>query len=146
MKNTRFFKKTVSFLIVLVLITAVALSAVGCKDNKKVELKTPETESVSKGDGQTTFEFGVVFADGSEKRYTVKTDEKTVGAALLKEGLIEGEDGDYGLYVKTVGGVTADYDTDGTYWAFYVNGEYASSGVDSTEIKSGETYVFKIEK
>ena len=146
MKNTRFIKNAVSFLIVLVLIAAVALTTVGCKDSKKVDLKTPETESVSKGEGKTSFEFGVVFADGSEKRYTVKTDKKTVGEALLEEGLIEGENGDYGLYVKTVDGVTADFDKEGTYWAFYINGEYASSGVDTTEIKSGETYVFKIEK
>ena len=44
-------------------------------------------------------------------------------------GLIAGEDSDYGLYVKTVNGVTVDYDTDGKYWAFYVDGEYAATDV-----------------
>ncbi len=72
--------------------------------------------------------------------FTVKTDESTVGAALLANGLIEGEDGAYGLYVKKVNGITADYDVDQTYWAFYENGEYALSGVDQTEIKEGVTY------
>ncbi len=49
-------------------------------------------------------------------------------------------------YVKTVNGITADYDTDGTYWAFYVNGEYAMTGVDSTPVEDGAVYAFKVEK
>ena len=69
----------------------------------------------------------------------------TVGAALLSLGLIAGEDSEYGLYVKTVNGVTVDYDTDGKYWAFYVDGEYAATGVDSTDITAGATYTFKAE-
>ena len=59
--------------------------------------------------------------------------------------LIAGEDSEYGLYVKTVNGVTVDYDTDGKYWAFYVDGEYAATGVDSTDITAGATYTFKAE-
>ena len=69
-----------------------------------------------------------------------------MGEALLDQELIAGEDSDYGLYVKTVNGITADYDTDGSYWAFYVNGEYVSSGVDSTPVADGDTYSFKVEK
>ena len=60
-------------------------------------------------------------------------------------GLIAGEDSEYGLYVKTVNGVTVDYDQDGKYWAFYVDGEYAATGVDSTDITTGATYTFKAE-
>ena len=52
---------------------------------------------------------------------------------------------DYGLYVKEVNGITADYDVDGTYWAFYINDEYASTGVDSTNITEGDNYSFKVE-
>ena len=48
--------------------------------------------------------------------------------------------------MKTVHGITADYDTDQTYWAFYVNGEYAQTGVDSTNVTAGDTYSFKVEK
>ena len=60
--------------------------------------------------------------------------------------LITGEQGEYGLYVKTVNGVTADYDKDGTYWAFYINGEYGMTGVDVTTITEGESYSLKVEK
>ena len=60
--------------------------------------------------------------------------------------LIAGDESEYGLYVKTVNGVTADYDKDRTYWAFYVNGEYANTGVDSTPVEDGAVYSFRIEK
>ena len=72
--------------------------------------------------------------------FTVKTDEQTVGAALLEHKLIAGDESEYGLYVKTVNGMLADYDVDQSYWAFYINGEYAMTGVDSTEITEGVTY------
>ena len=72
--------------------------------------------------------------------FTIKTDKDTVGAALLEHGLISGEEGSYGMYVKTVNGIFADYDTDKSYWAFYIDGEYAMSGVDMTEINEGAKY------
>ena len=72
--------------------------------------------------------------------------EKTVGDALLELGLVEGDEGAYGLFVKSVNGIVADYDVDKTYWAFYVNGEYAMSGVDVTEIEGDAVYMFKVEK
>ena len=53
----------------------------------------------------------------------IHTDQETVGAALLELGLIAGEESEYGLFIKTVNGLTADYDTDGVYWAFYIDGE-----------------------
>ena len=98
------------------------------------------------GEGNTEFTLTVTDKDGTESSFTVHTDKENVGDALTQIGIIAGEEGDYGLYVKTVNGVTADYDTDKTYWAFYVNGEYASTGVDSTPVNAGDTYSFKVEK
>ena len=60
--------------------------------------------------------------------------------------LIDGEEGAYGLYVMMVNGITADYDVDQTYWAFYINGEMAMTGVDTSNIEAGATYSFKVEK
>ncbi|MBQ8163837.1 MAG: DUF4430 domain-containing protein [Clostridia bacterium] len=94
---------------------------------------------------KVSFKFTVVHANGEEKSFDIETTKKTVGAALVEEGLIAGEDGQYGLYVKTVDGETLDYEKDGKYWAFYVNGEYASTGVDSTDIVDGANYSFKAE-
>lgn len=155
MKNTQL-KKLLSLTISIVLIAAMALTAVGCgnKDTNTPDpvssssapvSETPIAEVKTVGEGATVFDFTVVDTNGNETKFAVKTDKTTVGEALLDAGLIDGEDGAYGLYVKTVNGTTLDYDTDGKYWAFYVNGEYASSGVDSTNIEAGSTYTFKAE-
>ena len=145
--------KTLSFILCSVLIVAMALITTGCSDNangKNSSSKESQTASPEKvlilGQGHTMFEFSVVDKKGNETFFEIHTDKTIVGEALQELDLIQGEDGQYGLYVKTVGGITADYDKDGMYWAFYVNGEYAMSGVDTTEIKEGEQYSFKIEK
>lgn len=98
------------------------------------------------GEGDTSFDLTVADSEGKETLFEIHTDKETVGEALVELELIAGEDSEYGLYVKTVNGVTADYDKDGSYWAFYVNGEYASSGVDSTAVAEGDQYAFRIEK
>ena len=83
--------------------------------------------------------------DGSTVSATVNTDAETVGDALTELGILEGEEGPYGIYIKSINGVTADYDADGTYWAFYINGEYAMTGADVTAAESGVTYTFAVE-
>lgn len=98
------------------------------------------------GEGQMAFTFTVVDADGNETYFEIHTDKETVGDALLEHELIAGEEGDYGLYVKTVNGITADYDVDQSYWAFYINDEYAQTGVDATNVEDGAAYAFKVEK
>lgn len=128
--------KLLSLMLCVVLIAAMALFA-GCGD---------KNDDNAVGEGEKTFTFIVVDAQGNEETFTVKSDAKTVGEALLDEGLIKGEEGQYGLYVKEVNDITADYDKDGTYWAFYIDGEYAMSGVDTTDITDGATYSFKVEK
>lgn len=97
------------------------------------------------GEGATVFDFIVVDKEGKETSFEIHTDKTTVGDALLETKLIAGEEGTFGLYVKTVNGITADYDADGTYWAFCINGEMAMTGVDSTNIEEGATYSFKVE-
>ena len=118
-------------------LTAVILT--GCQD--AAVPPNVEQEAVVKKE----FSFMVVDADGNEKAYTVQTEKETVGDALLEKGLIDGEKGAYGLYVKTVDGITLDFDKDGKYWAFYVNDTYAAKGVDATQIEDGVAYAFKAE-
>ena len=152
------FKSTgiISLHLCMMLIVATAFSTTGCGEKKDSESKSESLSSQSSeisepavtviGEGETEFNFFVVDKDGKETSFLVCTDKETVGDALLEHDLIAGDEGDYGLYVKTVNGITADYDTDQTYWAFYINGEYASTGVDSTKITDGDSYMFKVEK
>lgn len=150
MKKTSKLKHVLSALLCLMLIAATALTFTACNNTPDTAISSavvPDSGSATViGEGNTEFAFTVVNADKSVKNYTVKTDSKYVGEALVDLKLIEGEDSDYGLYVKTVDGTTLDFNTDGMYWAFYVNDKYANTGVDKTEITDGESYSFKAEK
>lgn len=142
-------RQKLSFILCMVLIAAMALFTTGCNDNasqKVVQTESASMEAQTIGEGEMSFAFTVIDQDGVETAFEVYTNKEMVGEALLECGLIEGEAGPYGLYVKKVNGITADYDVDQTYWAFYVNGEYAVTGVDTTKITEGETYSFKVEK
>lgn len=117
----------------LVLIAAMALQFSACSNN--------ENENPA-GSAEKSFIFKVVDLDGTEESFDIKTEAKTVGEALVAENLISGTDGDYGLMVDTVNGIKYEYTADGVYWAFYINGEMAMSGVDGAEIIDGATYSF----
>ncbi len=146
MANKRLTKSVVSILCVVLLAVAVLMTA-GCSGNQPNESYWSELPPASEiGEGDTVFPLTVVFPDGKTAAYEVHTDADTVGAALLGCGLIAGEDGPYGLYIKTVAGTTLDYDTDKMYWAFYENDAYAISGVDKTAIADGVTYSLRASK
>ena len=140
-------KRLMSLILCIVLVAATALFATGC-GKKDHDLNRPLLygKDCALGQGETQFELTVADTEGKEIVFDISTDQTTVGAALLELGLIEGEEGPYGLYIKSVNGLIADYDTTGTYWAFYVNGEYAMTGVDSTEIEEGSAYALRVEK
>ena len=136
-------KKIFAFLCAL----AVALSLVSCNNEPAPNPESGKTDiSVTKlGEGENVFEFTVADADGTETAFEISTDKEFVGDALKEHNLIDGEDGQFGMYVKTVNGITYDFNKDGKYWAFYINGEYATSGVDKTTITKGDSYMFKAE-
>ncbi len=148
--NKRILKRLLSGLICLVLIAVAALTFTACDketpDAASSDATSSQPEEITVGEGQAAFDFKVTDKDGNVTAFKVKTDKTVVGEALQELGLIEGEESTYGLYVKKVNGIAADYNTDGTYWAFYIDGEYASSGVDKTDIESGKLYEFKVEK
>lgn len=148
MKMTSF-KKALSLVVCIVLIAAMALTT-GCKDKETLSSTASTTASqiavTELGKGKTSFNFEVTDKDGKKTAFLINTDKKIVGDALQELQLVSGEQGDYGLYVKKVNGIVADYDVDGTYWAFYINGEMAPTGVDTTEIVKGATYGFVVSR
>ena len=94
---------------------------------------------------KTSFTVVTTDLEGNETTHKIKTDAATVGEALIEEGLIKGHTTDYGLYVDEVNGIALDWDKDGKYWAFYINGAYAQTGVDTTNVEDGAVYTFKPE-
>ena len=91
------------------------------------------------GEGAKTVTVKVI-AEEQELTFIIHTDKETLGDALLEHKLIDGEDGPYGLYVKAVNGIVADYNVDQTYWGLTKNGELSMTGVDATAIADGEQY------
>lgn len=150
--QTKCRKRLPSCILCIVLIVAMALMTTGCNGNTKGSSSSDENNTSVQadgnvlGEGSKQFSLTVSDQDGNQTEFEIHTDQETVGAALQELELIDGEEGQYGLYVTTVNGITADYDKDGMYWAFYINKEYAQTGVDATEIQEGESYSLKLEK
>ena len=151
--KTKQFKTALSRILCTVLIVAMALFTIGCGQQQKkeptnnlMEFTQVYEDGAVIGEGETEFTLTVTDKDGNSKKFTVKTDSKTVGQALQDVKIIYGEEGSYGLYISEVNGIVAIYDLDGTYWAFYIDGEYAMSGVDTTDVVSGANYELKVEK
>ena len=147
-------KKLISLLLVVIM----CFSLVACGTNEPPETIedateadfTLDVEGDSKssnilGEGATSFTVITTDLEGNETTFTVNTDEATVGEALIAVGLIEGHKAEYGLYIDAVNGIPLNWDKDGKYWAFYIDGEYALTGVDSTDVTAGATYTFRAE-
>ena len=134
--------KKVSIAVILLLII-VAIGLFFFQGEKNIEKglwkDATYTEDTTLGSGEKAF-YLVVKADDKEVTFTINTYENTVGKALKAAGIIEGEEGPYGIYIKKVNGILADYDIDQSYWSFEQNGEAMLTGVDSTEFKVGERF------
>ena len=158
-------KRTIKSTLALILALFMTLCLFACKQ----QAETPETSDLAASEAGGTIapeglwkdatyledaEFGEgaktvtvkVIAEDKSVTFTVKTDAKTLGEALLTHGLIAGDEGQYGLYIKYVNGIRADYDLDQRYWNFTKNGEYMMTGADMTEIADGECYEFTYAK
>lgn len=82
----------------------------------------------------------VVHKDGQEKKMEFNTNEAYLGKLLKDEGVIEGEEGPYGLMITAVDGETADWNVDQSYWAVYIGEEYATTGIDQIPVYDGSVY------
>lgn len=129
----------------LLLCMTLLLSACGSREVlPEVWEDATYTEDTTLGEGSKKVDVYVTAADKSVK-LTVKTDEEKLGAALLALGIIEGDMGEFGIYIKVVNGMTADYDVDASWWGFNKvlpdgTRETMMTGVDGVTISDGEAY------
>ena len=94
-------------------------------------------------DGVKNFTVTVVHKDGTKKDFTYESEEEYLGTVLQTNGLIEGEEGPYGLMISAVDGEVADYNVDQSYWWLLVNGQDAVAGIDLTPIEDGAIYTLE---
>ncbi|MBD5103910.1 MAG: DUF4430 domain-containing protein [Ruminococcaceae bacterium] len=154
-------KNSVKALLLALLLVISAVFCAGCSNNESPE--QPEAnisdnngessqgssvwdsaeykEDAEVGEGAITVKVEVV-AEEKSVTITLHTDKDNLGAALLDNNLVSGDESEYGLYIKFVIGMEADYDKDGTYWSLSKDGEYLMTGADSTPIADGEHYEF----
>lgn len=118
------------FAILLTLALVLSLGACGNKEN-------PETTAGTGGSLQ--FTVIVVHSDKSEEIFLYDAQPGKLGATLEAEGLIESEGADDGMF-HTVDGEKADWNENQSYWAFYVENEYAMKGIYDTDIENGANY------
>lgn len=93
--------------------------------------------------GAKAYTLTVVDAEGKETVHALTTDEEMLGTALLNEGLIEGSESEYGLFVTKVDGIEADSSNE-EWWYLTIDGEMSMTGVDSTPVEDGGKYEFTL--
>lgn len=124
--------------LVLVLLTVVVVFS-GCSENNG-----PSSSGTGAGNGSSkSITFTVVHGDGSSKDFSIETEQEMLGAALTDEKLIEGDEGEFGLFVTAVDGETADSSKQ-EWWCLTKGGEAVTTGVDSTPVEDGATYEFTL--
>ena len=126
MKN----KKAVAAIVVLVVLVAVAAVCWFAFGPKAVA-------------GGKTITGGVTHKDGTMKTFEITTDAEFLRGALEQEKLVQGDETEYGLYILTVDGETAD-EANQEWWGYTKSGEQVNYGVDSCPIADGEHYEFTL--
>ncbi len=137
--------KLLSLVLAFVLMAAAALTGCSGAPAETTAPIAPGGAVTELGEGSKSFELTILDKEGVTHAYLIRTDAEMVGQALIELELIDGEEGQYGMYIKSVLGQVLDYETDQMYWAFYVGGEYALTGVDQTPIQADTAYMLKAE-
>ena len=114
-----------------VLVAVVALAAVAALLLGIWYVSRPQVQ-----EGSKTLVVEIVHADGSAKEFTCHTDEEYLGP-VLAEGLIEGEEGPYGLYITAADGETAEGNQ---WWCVTRDGQMVETGVDATPVADGDHF------
>ncbi len=133
--------------LLMILAAVICLSFVSCNKAEKKDLweSAVYTENTTLGEGDKTFELTVT-ADEKKVIFTINTDKDNLEEALVENKLIEGENGAYGLYIKKVNGITADYDEDKTFWSLKQDGEPLMTSARGTKIRGGEKLELAVER
>lgn len=146
-------KKTTKKVFALLLAAIAIFSFASCRNEVPPEIpdnwlweNALYTEDTVLGDGAKHLGM-MVTADGKTIVFNIYSDAETVGEALTENGLVEGSEGAFGLYISHVNGIKAVYEEDGAYWGFLDReGNLMSTGVDMTSFADGDVYELRYTK
>ena len=77
--------------------------------------------------------------ENGEESFTYQTDAEYLGEVLTANKLIEGESGQYGLFITTANGVKAD-DSKQQWWCITKAGEQVNTSADQTPVADGDEF------
>jgi len=129
------------FSFVLILICCFSFASCTKTANTEIWAEATYTKDTELGSGGKTVLIEVK-AEEKSVTFILHTDKENLGEVLTEHNLVSGEQGAYGLYIKTVNGILADYNQTKSYWGLTKNGESVMTGVDSVTIADGEHYEF----
>lgn len=86
-----------------------------------------------------TIQVDIVYTDKTSDTFSIKTNEEFLIGALDQEDLVQGMESEYGLFILTANGVTAD-DSKQEWWCVTKDGEMVNTGVETTPIYDGDHY------
>lgn len=89
--------------------------------------------------GRKTVTVQVFHSDGASRDFTLETEEACLGPALIAGGVVEDNQGPYGLYILTADGETAEESAQ-EWWKLTKGGEMVNTGVDATPIADGDAF------
>ena len=129
-------------LVLLMLFSICSLAA--CKEPPPTDLlweTATYTKDTTLGSGSKSITVQVTAGDKSIT-FTLKTDKETLEDVMKENSLVEGDESQYGLYIKKVNGILADYDVDATYWGINADGEPIATGASGVIVQEGVVYEF----
>lgn len=89
--------------------------------------------------GEKKITISVIHSDSSKSTFSYDTDAEYLGEALTEQGLAEGTDGPYGMFITTVDGETADESKE-QWWCITKSGEIVNTGADQTPIQDQDIF------
>lgn len=131
--------KTVIFSIAVTMLCVVMAACSNQKAEENLWESAVYTEDTVLGEGEKSFTLEVIAQERSVT-FTINTDKENLEDALTEHNLVSGEKGAYGLYIKKVNGIVADYNVNQSYWSLSKDGEYMQTGAGDTKISDGDKY------
>ena len=89
--------------------------------------------------GEKEITVSVIHGSQEEKNFTYQTDAEYLREVLEENSLAEGEESQYGLFITTVDGETAD-DSKQQWWCITKAGEQVNTSADQTPVQDGDQF------
>lgn len=128
-------RKILSFALILLMLCCMASCVFSTGEDPKPAPK-PLTEPDS-----INIKIVVIDNEGGTTEFPLDTTASTLREAADEIHLLEGDETEYGLFIKTVNGITVNPDNE-EWWCITKKGETVMTGVDITPIADGDIYEF----